>query len=202
VNGLVVNGERIESSTIIWTAGVVATPVAKWLGVEADRAGRVNVQPDMSVPGLTDVFVIGDAAHLEEDGHLLPGVAPVAIQQGKFVARLIRDKLNGKLDARSFHYFDKGNLATIGRGFAVVELGRWRLAGPLAWYAWVVIHIWYLIGFRNRLVVMLQWAWAYVTYQRGARLITDTASPMPVLASTPSAAPQTAEDSRRRPAAQ
>lgn len=177
-HGIVVNGERIETPNVIWTAGVVATPVADWLGcVDVDRVGRIMVRPDLSVPGLTDVFVIGDAAHVVQDGKPLPGVAPVAMQQGRFVAKLIRSRLREKSQPFEFRYFDKGNVATVGRGFAVVDIRGRGMSGWFAWFAWVGLHIWYLIGFRNRFLVLFQWAWAYVTYQRGARLITEPKSP-------------------------
>jgi NADH:ubiquinone reductase (H+-translocating) len=179
--GIVVKGERIDCSTVIWTAGIVATPVAKWLGAGGDRIGRVMVGPDLSVPGRPNVFVIGDAAHVEHNGKPLPGVAPVAMQQGKFVAQAIRASLRGRPASAEFRYLEKGNLATVGRGFAVVEYRGLKLSGVLAWYAWVAIHIWYLIGFRNRFVVMFQWAWAYFTYQRGARLITDADASLSLL---------------------
>jgi NADH:quinone reductase (non-electrogenic) len=171
-DGVVVAGEHIAAQTVIWAAGVTASPAGKWLGAPTDRAGRVLVHADVSVPGHPQIFVIGDAAHLEENGRLLPGVAPVAMQEGTYVGRLIRDRLRGELTP-PFHYHDKGNLATIGRLFAIADFGRLRVSGPLAWFVWAVVHIFYLISFRNRLAVMLQWAWAYFTQQRGARIITE-----------------------------
>jgi NADH dehydrogenase len=171
--GVVVNGERILSPTVIWTAGVVASPAGRWLNAETDRIGRVMVHPDLSVPGHPDIFILGDTAHIEQDGKPLPGVAQVAMQGGGYVGGLIKDRLAGKLDTPPFRYWDKGNLATIGRSYAIAEFGGPKIRGLPAWLLWVGIHIWYLIGFRNRLVVMIQWAWAYITYQRGARLITD-----------------------------
>jgi NADH dehydrogenase len=177
--GVVVNGERIPSPTVIWTAGIVANPVAKWLGAEADRIGRVLVRPDLSVPGLSDVFVLGDAAHVQHNGKPLPGIAPVAMQQGRYAAALIRARLAGQLDHPPFRYVDKGNLATVGRGFAIAEVRGRKMKGLLAWWVWIFVHIWYLIGFRNRVAVLLQWAWAYVTFQRGARLITQDAPEAP-----------------------
>jgi NADH dehydrogenase len=175
--GVVVNGERIVSPTVIWTAGVLASPAGKWLNAQTDRIGRVMVHPDLSVPGHPDIFILGDTAHIEQDGKPLPGVAQVAMQGGIYVGALIKDRLSGKLDTSPFRYWDKGNLATIGRSYAIAEIGGAKLRGLLAWLMWVGIHIWYLIGFRNRLVVMIQWAWAYITYQRGARLIMDETAP-------------------------
>ncbi|HZO89668.1 MAG TPA: NAD(P)/FAD-dependent oxidoreductase [Chthonomonadaceae bacterium] len=170
--GVIVKGERIASRTVIWTAGVVASAAGKWLDVEVDRAGRVKVAPDLSVPAHPEVFVIGDTASLFQDGKPLPGVAPVAMQQGRYVASVIRSRVTGRPTPPPFHYHDKGNVATVGRSFAIVEAGRARLSGFLAWLLWLIIHIFYLIGFRNRLLVLFEWAWAYFTFQRGARLIT------------------------------
>jgi NADH dehydrogenase len=170
--GVVVGGERIPTKTVIWAAGVAASSAGAWLGAETDRAGRVLVHSDLSVPGQPRIFVIGDTAHLEQDGKLLPGVAPVAIQEGTYAGRLIRSRLTGGL-MPPFRYFDKGNLATIGRLSAIADLGWIRLTGYLAWVIWAVVHIAYLISFRNRLLVLLQWAWAYFTHERGARLITE-----------------------------
>lgn len=170
--GVVANGERIQACTVFWTAGVQASPAANWLGVEADGAGRVPVAEDLSVPGLENVFVIGDTAACTWRGRLLPGVAPVAMQQGVYVARLIAARVAGRTIA-PFHYVDKGNLATIGRGFAVLHMGRLKLWGFPAWVLWLLIHIYYLIGFENRILVLMQWGWAYVTFRRGVRLITQ-----------------------------
>ncbi|HKS23251.1 MAG TPA: NAD(P)/FAD-dependent oxidoreductase [Thermoanaerobaculia bacterium] len=161
-------GEKtIPARTVLWAAGVQASPLAKSLGVPLDRAGRVVVNPDLTIPGHADVFVIGDLAAVPD----VPGVAPAAIQEGIHTARNIERSLGGQ-PLRAFHYRDKGSLATIGRAAAVAEVGRVHLSGFVAWMAWLCIHIFYLIGFRNRLLVLLQWAWAYVTFQRGARLIT------------------------------
>lgn len=172
--GVWVNGQCLESNQIIWTAGVQAAPVAKWLGVEGDRGGRVKVGPDLSLPGHPEIFVAGDAALvLDEDGKPLPGVAPVAMQEGKYLARLLRKKLIGESTPPPFRYWDKGNLATIGRSNAIADLGKFQLKGWFGWVAWVVVHIYYLIGFKNRLTVMFEWAWAYLTFQRGVRLIVD-----------------------------
>ena len=142
------------------------------LGAPIDRAGRVLVNPDLTVPGHNDVFVIGDLATLKDKhGNLLPGVAPVAMQEGRYVARTIKNDLRNKPRA-NFHYFDKGSLATIGRAAAIAQFGRLHISGYLAWLSWLFVHIFFLIGFRNRLIVLIQWAWSYFTYERGARLIT------------------------------
>jgi NADH:ubiquinone reductase (H+-translocating) len=163
---------RIVAPVILWAAGVAASPLGKKLGAPCDRAGRVLVQPDLSVPGHPEVFVIGDLAALkDEQGKMLPGVAPVAIQEGKHVGNLIRNELHGK-PRQNFHYWDKGSLATIGRAAAVAQFGRIHISGFVAWLSWLFIHIFFLIGFQNRLLVFIQWAWSYVTYERGARLIT------------------------------
>ena len=215
---------RLPATVILWAAGVAASPLGKNLGAETDRAGRVLVHSDLSIPGHPKVFVIGDlAAAKDEHGKLLPGVAPVALQQGRFVANLIRRELKsrpaagpgnasgaprladfarsgdfdphstdrsvppgapsfsrpsreaGDFDSRpAFHYWDKGSLATIGRAAAVAEFGRIHISGFIAWLSWLFVHILFLIGFRNRLIVFIQWAWSYVTYERGARLITGS----------------------------
>jgi NADH dehydrogenase len=171
-NGVSLDGQRIVSKTIIWSAGVAASPVGKWLGAEVDRGGRVRVNPDLTLPGHENVFVIGDTATLMQNGKPLPGVAPVAMQQGRYVAALIKQRVTTGGPEQPFHYLDKGNLATVGRSYAIVDLKGFRLTGLLAWIIWLVVHIYYLIGFRNRLVTLFQWAWTYFTYNRGARLIT------------------------------
>ncbi len=169
-----VGDERIPAPVILWAAGVAASPLGKKLGVPVDRAGRVLIQPDLSIPGHKEVFVIGDLAALTgANGKLLPGVAPVAIQQGDWVAETIARDLE-KQPHRPFHYRDKGSLATIGRAAAVAQIGKLELSGYFAWLAWLFIHIFFLIGFRNRILVMIQWAWSYLTYERGARLITGS----------------------------
>jgi NADH:ubiquinone reductase (H+-translocating) len=170
--GVRVGDATIPAENVFWAAGVAASPLGASLGVPLDRAGRVLVERDCSVPGHPEIFVIGDLMHLEQDGKLLPGVAQTAMQSGTNTARnIIRDLRNQS--RLPFRYFDKGNLATIGRAAAVAELrGGLHLSGFPAWFIWVFVHILYLIGFRNRIVVMLQWAWAYLMYQRGARLIT------------------------------
>jgi NADH:ubiquinone reductase (H+-translocating) len=169
-----VGNEKIPAPVVLWAAGVAASPLGRKLGVPIDRAGRVLVQPDLSLPGHPEVFVIGDLAALnDENGKLLPGVAPVAIQQGDWVADAISRDLKNQ-PRRNFHYHDKGSLATIGRAAAVAQLGRFGLSGYFAWLAWLFVHIFFLIGFRNRILVMIQWAWSYLTYERGARLITGS----------------------------
>jgi len=169
-------GRRVSAGTILWTAGVAASPLARSLGVPLDRAGRVLVGPDLSVPGHPEVFVIGDQAFLAENGKPLPGVAQVAIQEGRHVAVNALRALEGRT-AAPFHYRDPGNLAVLGRGAAIADLGRIHLSGLAGWLVWCFVHILYLIGFRNRFVVMFEWAWAYVTWQRGARLITGPPPP-------------------------
>ncbi|MEA2342898.1 MAG: hypothetical protein QOF63_1067 [Thermoanaerobaculia bacterium] len=168
----------IPTRTILWAAGVQASPLAKSLGVPLDRAGRVLVEPDLSIPGHPEVFVIGDLAAVKnDDGSLVPGVAPAAIQEGTHTAKNIARIVNGQ-PTIPFRYWDKGSLATIGRAAGVADFGRLRLSGFMAWAAWLAVHIFFLIGFRNRVLVILQWAWAYLTYQRGARLITGKVEPL------------------------
>lgn len=191
-DGVVIAGKFLAAKTVIWTAGVAASAAGQWLGAEVDRAGRVKVAGDLSLPDHSNVFVIGDTASVIQDGKPLPGVAPVAMQEGRYVASLIAQKVagnsgnaankdkakeTGKTTLPEFHYHDKGSLATVGRSFGIVDIGRFRLYGFFAWMMWLVIHIFYLIGFRNRFLVMFQWAWAYLTFQRGARLITFDAKP-------------------------
>ncbi len=173
-----VGEERIPAAVILWAAGVAASPLGKKLGVPTDRAGRVPVNGDLSIANHPEVFVIGDLASLKDaEGNLLPGVAPVAMQQGRAVAKTIaRDLQNAP--RKDFHYVDKGSLATIGRAAAVAQIGTIHISGYFAWLAWLFIHILFIIGFRNRLIVLIQWAWSYITYERGARLITgDTSLP-------------------------
>ena len=166
------SGTQIETSTIVWAAGVVASAAAKWLKAKADSAGRVVVGSDLRLPEHKDVFVIGDTASGHDAaGRLVPGVAPAAKQMGRHAAKTILAAINGD-EASPFTYRDFGSLATIGRKAAVVDFGRFHLTGFLAWLVWSLAHIWFLIGFRNRLVVFMEWAWAYVTYDRGARIIT------------------------------
>lgn len=188
-DGVIVNGERIYSKNVLWAAGVKASPAAKWLGVEADRAGRVKVNPDLSVPGLPEVFVIGDTAHAENNGKPLPGVAQVAIQSGVYVTKVIRARIAGRQEPGAFSYFDKGNLATVGRSFAILDSNGIRMSGFIAWLAWLGVHVMFLIGFRNRISVMMQWVAAYLTYSRGARLISSGQPPLPPGKPIPAPAP-------------
>jgi NADH:ubiquinone reductase (H+-translocating) len=169
--GVWVSGELLRSKCVIWAAGVVASPAGKWIGAPTDRAGRVLVKEDLSVPGDPRVFVIGDTAAAFNGGRLLPGVSPVAMQEGRYVASVIKAEVKGRPKPGPFVYKDKGSLATVGRSFAVAQLGRLHLSGFIAWVTWLFVHIFYLIGFENRVLVMFQWAWAYMTFQRGARLI-------------------------------
>jgi len=180
--GVVIAGNRLPARTVIWTAGVAASRAGQWLGAEVDRAGRVKVLSGLSLPGQPNVFVIGDTSSLSQKGKPLPGVAPVALQEGRYVAQVIAQRVAGKKGGPPFHYHSHGNLATVGRSFAVVESGPLHLTGFLAWVMWLVVHIFYLIGFRNRLLVMFQWAWEYLTRQRSARLITcgDTSQVPPL----------------------
>jgi NADH dehydrogenase len=181
-HGVIAGGERIASRTVLWTAGVVASPAGRWLGVEGDRAGRIKVNPDLSVPGHPNVFAIGDTAAIS--AHIrslfgirsrtpesLPGVAQVAIQGGTYVANLIRRRINGERSAKPFWYWDKGNMAIVGRTFAVADLKYARFSGFTAWLLWAGIHIYFLIGFANRLLVTLQWAISFATKRRGVRIL-------------------------------
>lgn len=171
--GVDLNSGRLDASTIIWAAGVMASPAAQWLNAPADRAGRVIVQPDLSVPGHPDMFVIGDAAAvMDGKGKPVPGIAPAAKQMGQYVGKLIAARIAGKPAVQPFKYMHLGNLATIGRRAAVVELGPLRLRGYIGWWFWGLAHVYFLIGLRNRFVVAFSWFWSYITFQRGARLIT------------------------------
>jgi NADH dehydrogenase FAD-containing subunit len=172
-DGIVVGGERIASRTVIWTAGVAPSPAGKWLAVETDRAGRVKVQPDLTVPGHPEVFVVGDTTSLMQDGKPLPGVAQVAMQQGRYAGKLIDRRISGKPALRPFRYFDKGSMAVVGKGFAVVQSGRIRLRGFLAWLAWAGVHLEFLAQSSLRVSVFVQWVWTYLTGQRGSRLIVN-----------------------------
>jgi NADH dehydrogenase len=165
-------GWTIPTQTVVWAAGNTASPLLKTLGTPLDRVGRAIVEPDCTIPGHPEVFVLGDAAHYPTpDGGTLPGVSPVAIQMGQYAARTIEGDLQGK-PRRAFSYWDKGQLAVIGRGQAVADIWRLHFGGFIAWLVWIFVHIFFLIGFRNRVLVLLQWAWSYLTYRRGARLIT------------------------------
>ncbi len=168
--------ERLPTQTVVWAAGVQASPLARLLaeatGAQLDRAGRIAVEPDLSLPGHPEIFVVGDMANFShQTGKPLPGVAPVAIQQGRYVAKLIAARLRGRPLA-PFHYRDRGSLATIGRSAAVADFGKLRFSGRLAWLLWLMIHLMNLVSFRNRLLVLVQWGWNYFTYDRAARLIT------------------------------
>jgi NADH dehydrogenase len=169
--GVVLAGQRVAASIVIWAAGVAASPAGEWLGAETDRAGRVKVLSDLTVPGHPNIFVIGDTASLQQEGKPLPGVAQVAMQQGRYAAATVADRVAGKGHKQAFHYIDKGNLATIGRFFGIVSIGRICFAGRFAWIVWLAIHLAFLVGFRNRFVVLTQWAWNILTFHRGARLI-------------------------------
>jgi len=195
--GVSLASDRIEARTIIWGAGVMASPAGRWLGVPTDHVGRVFVEPDLSVAGSPDIFVIGDVAHaLGADGKPLPGVAPVAKQQGRYVANLIRARVARTRLPPPFRYRDSGSLATIGRKCAVAQIGKIKFHGFIAWLLWSAAHIYFLIGFRNRIVVAMSWAWSYVTFQRGTRLITglsgsrldDMPMPLPMEAPQPNQA--------------
>ena len=177
VEGVTIGDESLGAATIVWAAGVAASPAAQWLGLETDRVGRVMVGPDLTVPGHPEIFVIGDTAHAAgRDGAPLPGLAPVAKQQGAYVARVLRARLAGHPAPKPFRYRNWGTMATIGRGAAVADFGWLRLHGTLAWLLWGLIHISFLIGFRNRFIVFFDWLWSYVTFQSGARLITGPGS--------------------------
>lgn len=170
--GVIIGENRIAARTILWAAGVAASPAATWIGAEADRAGRIKVNPDLSVPWHQRIFAVGDTALLLQDGKPVPGVAPAAKQQGSYVAGVIAASVCGQTAPPPFRYKDYGNLATIGRKFAVIDFGWIRLSGFIAWVLWCVAHVYYLIGVRNRLIVSINWLWAYFTFQRGSRLIT------------------------------
>jgi NADH dehydrogenase len=178
--GMISMGDtKLKADVILWAAGVAASPLGKKLGVPVDKAGRVQVESDLSIPGHPEVFVIGDLAALKDkSGKLLPGVAPVAILEGRFVGKLIRRRIENGQSAPAtrelFHYFDKGSLATIGRAAAVAQFGKIHISGFIAWLTWLFVHIFFLIGFQNRVLVFIQWAWSYFTYERGARLITGS----------------------------
>ncbi|MEM9491345.1 MAG: NAD(P)/FAD-dependent oxidoreductase [Myxococcota bacterium] len=179
--GLTIGDTRIPARTVLWAAGVQVSPLVKSLGAPLDRAGRVEVERDLSIPGHPSVFVIGDAAHFEQDGETVPGVAQVALQGGKHVAACIVNTMRGR-PRTDFRYNDKGSLATVGRAAAVAEVGQLRLAGLSAWLLWLGVHLMFLVGFRNRVSVFFSWAWSYVTFQRGARLITGYTPPLPEVA--------------------
>jgi NADH dehydrogenase len=173
---VIYGGNRLETKTIIWAAGVRASPAAEWLGAEADRAGRLQVLPDLTVPGHPDIFAVGDTVTIDgPDGKPVPGIAPAAKQQGSYVADTIRARLGGRTTA-PFHYKHAGSLAQIGKRKAVIDFGRFKLRGTIAWWIWGIAHIYFLIGVRNRLSVAISWLWIYVRDQRAARLITQGSS--------------------------
>ena len=173
-SGVTIGTARIEARTVIWAAGVAASPAGHWIGAECDRVGRIEVDRDLSVPGHPEIFAIGDTAlALDANGKPLPGIAPVAKQQGRYVGSLIKARLRGA-EQSAIPYRSYGNLATIGRKAAVIDFGRIHLRGLVAWVIWSVVHIYFLIGFRNRAMVALDWLWAYFTFQRGARLVTGS----------------------------
>jgi NADH dehydrogenase FAD-containing subunit len=181
-SGVVVAGERIASKTVIWTAGVAPSPAGKWLQAETDHAGRVRIQCDLTVPGHPEIFVIGDTASFQEDGKPLPGVAQVAMQEGRHAAKVIHNRLTGGSPPGSFSYFDKGNMAVVGKGFAVLESHKIEMSGFGAWLAWAFVHLQFLATSSLRLSVFLQWIWTYFTNQRASRLIVNHHGPQPVKA--------------------
>jgi NADH dehydrogenase FAD-containing subunit len=169
--GAIVAGQRITSKTVIWTAGVSPSPAGTWLNAQTDRSGRVRVGKDLTVPGHPEIFVIGDSATLEQEGKPLPGVAQVAIQQGRYAGRLICRRLEGKPALKPFSYFDKGNMAVVGKGYAILETGGLHVSGFLAWLAWAGVHLQFLALSSLRVSVFVQWVWTYLTGQRGSVLI-------------------------------
>src|SRR6266478_131012 len=171
--GVVVAGERIASKTVIWTAGVSPSPAGKWLNAETDHAGRVRIQQDLTVPGHPEIFVVGDTSSLDQNGKPLPGVAQVAMQQGRYAGKLIHSRVIGDHTPGPFSYFDKGNMAVVGKGFAVLQSGKLRVSGIVAWLAWAAVHLQFLATSSLRLSVFLQWVWTYLTGQRGSRLIVN-----------------------------
>lgn len=188
--GVHLDGEVIPASVVVWSAGVEASPLAGTLGTPQDRAGRLYVESDCSLPGHPDVFAVGDIAHFKgENDEPLPGVSPVAMQQARHVAKLIGLRMRGQ-GTLPFQYFDKGMMATIGRSRAVAMSGKLKMKGTLAWFAWLFVHLWYLVGFKNRVFVLLNWIWSYILYRRGARLITGLGAdgaprPAPVRSESP-----------------
>jgi len=170
-DGVWIGGTLLPSKTVLWAAGVVSSPLMKTLGCELDKIGRAFVEPDLSLPGHPNVFVIGDVAAVKQGSFYLPGLAPVAMQEGRYVADVIRHFEERRKDPGPFRYVDKGQLATVGRAFAVAQFGKTKFAGFFAWLIWLFVHIFFLIGLQNRVLVFIQWAWAYVTYERGARIV-------------------------------
>jgi NADH dehydrogenase len=176
-DGVVVAGERILSKTVIWTAGVAPSPAGKWLNTDTDRAGRVRTQANLSVPGHPEIFVVGDTASFDQDGKPLPGVAQVAMQQGRYAGNLIRRLVTSKPAPKPFRYFDKGNMAVVGKGFAVLQSGKVHMSGFPAWLAWAGVHLQFLAQSNLRVSVFVQWVWTYLTGQRGSRLIVNHYGP-------------------------
>jgi NADH dehydrogenase len=182
--GVIVGGERITSKTVIWTAGVNPSPVGSWLKTETDHGGRVRIGKDLTVPGHPEIFVVGDTASLDQDGKPLPGVAQVAMQQGRYAGRLIHRLITGKSAPKPFRYFDKGNMAVVGKGFAVLQSGGVRVSGFLAWLAWAAVHLQFLAQSNLRVSVFMQWVWTYLTGQRGSVLIVNHRRDEPLKAET------------------
>jgi NADH dehydrogenase len=178
-DGVVLPGERIVGKTVIWTAGVAPSPAGKWLNTKTDRAGRVRVESNLHVGGHPEIFVVGDTASLDQDGKPLPGVAQVAMQQGRYAGKVIHSRIVGKQEPGPFSYFDKGSMAVVGKGFAVLQSGRVHVEGLLAWLAWAAVHLEFLAQSSLRVSVFLQWVWTYLTGQRGSRLIVNHHGPVP-----------------------
>ena len=172
-SGIIVNGIRYDAHTVIWAAGVRASPAGEWLGIETDRAGRVPVNENLQIENHPEIYVLGDTAIVLSKNQMLPGIAPVAMQEGKYVGRRLNALIRNRLRTRPFHYRDKGMLATVGRAFAIAQIVGLEISGMLAWLVWVFVHIMYLVGFRNRVLVLTEWVWAYATYDRGVRLIVE-----------------------------
>jgi NADH:ubiquinone reductase (H+-translocating) len=179
-DGVVIAGERIASKTVIWTAGVAPSAAGKWLNAETDRAGRVRIQKDLTVPGHPEIFVVGDTATFEQNGKPLPGVAQVALQQGRYAGRLIYRRLTGSPPLAPFSYFDKGNMAVVGKGFAILQSGKIEMNGFVTWLVWALIHLQFLATPSLRLSVFLQWVWTFLTGQRGSRLIVNHHASTPI----------------------
>jgi NADH dehydrogenase len=175
--GVIAGGERIPSATVLWTAGVAASPIIQLLGVKTDRAGRAQVEPFLNLPDEPCVFVVGDAASLQQDGRPVPGVAQAAIQQGRYVGRLISDQIRGRKPKRAFRYRNMGNMAVVGKNFAILESGHLRMAGFLTWFIWAFVHLLALPQLQNRWRVQSQWLWSYLTGQRSSRLISEAPRP-------------------------
>jgi NADH:ubiquinone reductase (H+-translocating) len=194
-DGVIIAGERIASKTVIWTAGVAPSPAGKWLNVATDRAGRVRIKDDLTIPEHPELFVIGDTASLDQDGKSLPGVAQVAMQQGRYAGKLIHRRIDGKSPPAPFRYFDKGNMAVVGKGFAVLQSGKIQLSGFVAWLAWAFIHLQFLGQRSLRVSVFVQWVWTYLTGTRGSRLIINHYGPA-TIETTAGNSPITASQNR------